>query len=158
MEVWILEWSYHYDSENNITVWSNKRDAQKQALDEISELFSNDWDMDDENAASCAEDVEDMISRGHYDEAIRRFHDYQDDYNSDYAQYWHVYSRDILTGDSAKDIPTIPAPAYKASCSGATCRGPCGNFNEYAYADRADGTYVCRQCSTFHSIFGTKSP
>jgi len=156
MEVWILEWSYPYDSENNVTVWTNKKDAQRQALDEISDLMTNNWDMDDEHAAACADDVEDMTRRGHLDEALRRFHDYQDEYNSDYAQYWHVYQRDVLTGDQSTS--SSATTSYQASTHGATCRGPCGNFNDYAYADRADGTYVCRQCSTFQHIFGTKSP
>ena len=159
MEVWVIEWSYPYDGETNVTIWASEKDAQRQALDEITDLMTNDWDMDDEDASSCSDDIEDMISRGHFDEALQRFHDYQDNYNSDQAQYWHVYRREVLTGDQNK-ATTIPAPppSYRANTSGATCRGPCGNFNDYAYADRHDGTYVCRQCSTFQHIFGTKSP
>lgn len=158
MEVWVLEWSYPYDGETNVTIWASQVDAQKQALKEINELI-DDWDMDDQDASSCAEDIADMTKRGHYGEALQRFHDYQDNYNSDTAQYWHVYERDVL-GTDQSEVPTLPPPApagYKAPYPGATCRGPCGNFNDYAHADRRDGTYVCRQCSTFQHIFGAKS-
>ena len=155
MEVWVLEWSYPYDMENNITVWSNQVDAQKQALNEINELISNDWDMDDIDASSCADDINDKIKRGQYTEALKRWNDYQDEYNSDYAQYWHVYSRELLSSDPS-ELPKITPTAYRATTSGATCRGPCKQYNDYAYADSPDGTYVCHQCSTFQHIFGTK--
>lgn len=154
MEVWVVEWSYPYDNENNVTVWANKVDAQKQACKEINELI-NEWDMDDVHAASCAEDISDMVGRGQYAEAIRRFNDYQDEYNSDYAQYWFVSSKPVLSGDGSEPSTNAPV-AYKATTSGATCRGPCGQHNEYAYADRPDGTHLCRQCSTFQHIFGVK--
>lgn len=152
MEVWVLEWSHPYDSENNITVWANENDARRQALDEIEDLITNDWDMEDNDAAACADDISDMVARGQLAEAMRRFNDYQDEYNSDYAQYWHVYSRDLLTGDGSKSTMTTPS-TYKATTHGATCRGPCKSFNDYAYADRSDGTYVCHQCKTFGHIF-----
>lgn len=155
MEVWALEWSYPYDNENNVTLWSSQSDAQKQALKEINELI-DDWDMDDEHAAACAEDIEDMTRRGHLGEAIKRFNDYQDEYNSDYAQYWFVSSKQILTFDDGSGTKPTPV-AFKAATSGATCRGPCGQYNEYAYADKSDGTHMCRQCSTFQHIFGVKS-
>lgn len=37
---------------------------------------------------------------------------------------------------------------YSAAECGATCRGHCGTYNEYAYADNPDGTYVCFGCKT----------
>jgi len=152
MEVWILEWSYPYDSDNNITVWASEQEAQKQAIKEIQDLITNDWDMDDVDAAACADDIDDMVSRGHYAEAIRRFNDYQDEYNSDYAQYWFVVRKDVLGGNTS--TMTSTSRNYSSS-SGATCRGPCKQHNDYANPDRSDGTYVCHQCKTFGHIFGT---
>lgn len=156
MEVWVLEWSYPYDSETNITIWANQKDAQKQALEEINELITNGWDLEDDDAAACADDIQDMMKRGLLEECLDRFHDYQDNYNSDQAQYWRVYMREVLSADQS-EVPTIPPPtAYKATSPGATCRGNHQEFNPYAYADRSDGTYLCRQCQTFQHIFGVK--
>lgn len=155
MEVWVLEWSYPYDNEHNVTVWNNQVDAQKQALKEIIDVIANDFDMDDPHASSCADDIDDMMNRGQLAEAIRRWNDFQDDHNSDHAQYYFVSKKEVL-GEGATTSPSGGA-SFIATSNGATCRGPCGQFNEYAQADRADGTHICRQCSTFQHIFGTKS-
>jgi len=156
MEVWVLEWSYPYDNENNVTLWVSQDDAQRQALKEINELISNDWDLEDDSAAACADDINDMTARGQLGEALKRFNDYQDENNSDYAQYYFVTKKQVLSWSGDKSKTRTPV-AYKATSSGATCRGPCGQYNEYAMADQPDGTHMCRQCSTFHHIFGTKS-
>lgn len=150
MEVWVLEWVYPSDADTNVTIWNDKVSAQKQAVKEIQDIMVNDWDMDNIHCSSCADDFDDMISRGDYDGAIRRFNEYQDDHNSDYAQYYRVYSRNVL-GDSTS---TVNHSHSHSSQNGATCRGPCKQYNDYANSDRADGTYVCRQCKTFGQIFG----
>lgn len=155
MEVWVLEWSYPYDNEHNVTVWNNQVDAQKQALKEIVDVIANDFDMDDSSASACADDIDDMMNRGQLADAIRRWNDFQDDHNSDHAQYYFVSKKEVL-GEGSMSAPS-GGSSFTATSSGATCRGPCGQYNEYAQADRADGTHVCRQCSTFNHIFGTKS-
>lgn len=43
---------------------------------------------------------------------------------------------------------------YQASDPGATCRGPCGQFNDYAFADKPDGTFVCHGCRLMSGAFG----
>jgi hypothetical protein len=154
MEVWMLEWSYPYDNENNVTLWTNQLDAQKQAVKEINELI-NDWDLEDNDAAACADDINDMVGRGQFGEAIKRFIDYQDEHNADYAQYYFVTKKQVL-GSGSVASPSSGS-SFIATTSGATCRGPCGQYNEYANADQPDGTHVCHQCSTFQHIFGTKS-
>lgn len=111
--------------------------------------------MDDPHASSCADDIDDMMNRGQLAEAIRRWNDFQDDQNSDHAQYYFVSKKSVL-GEGSVASPSGGA-SFIATSNGATCRGPCGQFNEYAQADRADGTHICRQCSTFQHIFGTKS-
>lgn len=146
MEVWVLEWSCPNDGESNVSVWERQEDAQRQALKEIADVITNDWDMDDVQASSCADDIDDMTARGQLGEAIRRFNDFQDDYNSDYAQYWFVSKKEVL-GAGGKGTSS-----HRHS-NGATCRGPCKQHNEYANPDRSDGTYVCRQCKTFGYIF-----
>lgn len=156
MEVWVLEWSYPYDTETNVTLWSTKEEAQKKACTEIQARIDSDWDMDEETQKDYAENIDDKITRKKYAEAMSLWADYQDNYNDDHAQYWTVYSREVLTGSLPGPAPTIVAVNYKSSTPGATCRGPCKNFNDYAYADQPDGTYVCFQCNTFQHIFGTK--
>jgi len=156
MEVWVLEWSYPSDGETSITLWSNQIDAQKQALKEIVDDISGNFDMDDSDATSCADDVDDLMNRGQLGEAIKRYNDYQDNYNADYASYYFVTKKQVLSFNGEPTKATVVS-TFTATSSGATCRGPCGQFNEYAMADKADGTHVCRQCSTFHHIFGTKS-
>ena len=159
MEVWVLEWSVPSDGESNVTLWESEKDAYLQAASEIEDHITNNWDMDDETQAMYADEVQDFFKRHKYMEGIKHFHDYENNYNEDYAQYWEVYSREIMKRDSRDVVPNPSTSiAYKATASGATCRGPCHQFNEYAYADRPDGTHMCRQCSTFHSIFGTDKP
>ena len=155
MEVWVLEWSYNYDNEHSVTVWNNQADAQRQALNEIVDVITNDFDMDDPHASACADDIDDMMNRGQLAEAIRRWNDFQDDHNSEHGQYYFVTKQNVL-GQGSVVAPSGGA-SFIATSNGATCRGPCGQFNEYAQADKADGTHICRQCSTFNHIFGTKS-
>jgi hypothetical protein len=147
MEIWVLEWSHPNDGENNVTVWERQEDAQRQALKEIADVITNDWDMDDVYASSCADDIDDMVNRGQLGKAISRFNDYQDEHNSDYAQYWFVSKKEVLGANGKRTNEHVHS-------NGATCRGPCKQHNPYANADKSDGTYVCRQCKTFSSIFG----
>ena len=156
MDVWVIEWSCRDDGDSKVTVWSNEIDAQKQAVKEISGFINGSFDFDDPNDESCAEDFNDMVARKDYKGAIRRFNDHQDDHNSDYAQFWFVSKKSVLsgTGQMTNSLNTS-ANASSFHSNGATCRGPCKQHNPYANADKSDGTYVCRQCSTFKSIFGT---
>jgi hypothetical protein len=156
MDVWVLEWSCRDDGDTKVTVWSNEIDAQKQAVKEISGYINSYFDFDNSDDESCAEDFNDMVARKHYDEAINRFNDHQDNYNSDYAQLWYVSKKSVLsgTGQAAAGLG-VSMNATSTHSNGATCRGPCKQHNPYANADKSDGTYVCRQCSTFKSIFGT---
>lgn len=154
MEVWVLEWSYPYDNEHNVSLWTTQSEAQEQGLKEIIDVIANDFDMDDVNAASCADDIDDMMRRGDRSGALDRWNTFQDEYRDDQAQYYYVSKKQVL-GAGAKASSNGSA-AFIATSNGATCRGPCKQHNEYANADQADGTYICRQCSTFQHIFGTK--
>lgn len=154
MDVWVVEWSCPSDGETETTIWDNETDALKAACKEIGDHIQSTFDFDLSSDESCAEDFNDMVQRGQFKDAMRRFNDHQDDYNSDYAHYWFVQKKTVLTGSGAHTISGRTASNF-ASNNGATCRGPCKQHNPYANADRSDGTYVCRQCSTFKSIFGT---
>ncbi len=163
MDVWIVEWSYPYDVETEISVWGNEHDAYYHACEEIKSQIDSNWDMDDEYQQAAAERFDNHFHPGTLNsipsmtKAIRAWDDYQNDYNDEHAQYWNVSKKSVRRLDES-DTETLPPPAmnYKASVAGATCRGPCGQFNDYAYADKPDGTHLCRQCSTFQHIFGVK--
>lgn len=159
MEVWVLQWEYPYDMETNITLWTTQKAAQQQALNEINEKIDSDWDMDEPDMLSAAEEIEQFQDSGKLTEAINRWNDYQNNYNDDHAEYYSVFKREVLNGEGSDEVVTSAPPiAYKASSPGATCRGSHREFNPYAYADRPDGTYLCTQCKTFQHIFGSNKP
>jgi len=155
MKVWVLEWLDTDNIQTNCTIWATEQDALQQACDELIEHHVDNWDPDDPDQAVAADQIQEFIRKGQYRQAVQRFNDYQDDYNSDYAHYYYVHEKEVLSHNQ-NNSPTLPPPApvaFKASSPGATCR-KCSNPNPYAYADRSDGTYCCRQCSTFSTIFG----
>jgi hypothetical protein len=159
MEVWVCEWKYPSDNECNISIFDSEQAALKQAADEIVDHIDNHWDSNDEQKQEYGDQIHIYLSQKHYKKVIRHFNDYQDNYESDYTQYWTVYSRKVKNENGDEVNPQTAdcntALAFKASTPGATCRGPCKNYNEFAYADQQDGTHICFQCKTFKGIFGT---
>lgn len=158
MDVWILQWDYPYDMDSNITVWTTQKAAQEQALKEINEKIDNSWDMDDADMFNYAEEIEVLEGAGKLKEAIDKWNDYQMSFNDEHAEYYNVLQKPILGGGTADASVTIASGPYQASSPGATCRGSHKEYNPYAHADRADGTYLCTQCKTFGHIFGTNNP
>ena len=154
MEVWIKEWNYIADGETNHTVWATELAALKSACDEIEDSITNNWDMDDETQAQYSENITQLLAQAKWREVVEAWNDYQGNFNDEYAEYWSIMRKEVLTGDDEEIVTSAPVMAFKASISGATCRGPCGQYNDYAYADKSDGTHLCRQCSTFKHIFG----
>jgi hypothetical protein len=157
MKVWLKEWDYAYDNEHNVSVWASELAALQSCVSEIQDSITNNWDMDDETQAQYSDEITELLLKREYRLAMEKWNDYQSNYNDEQCEYWFVSSKDILGGDDEQIVTSAPAVAYKSSIVGATCRGPCGQFNDYAYADKYDGTHLCRQCSTFQHIFGTKS-
>jgi hypothetical protein len=155
MEVWIKQREDISDLEVNVTVWTSEQDALKSTCQEIMKKIGSDWDMDEEHMSTTADSIEAEIHGKGYRAAMDLWNDFQSNYNDDYAEYFSVYKRSVLP-DDGEVVTSASVLAYKATTTGATCRGPCGQYNDYAYADRSDGTHVCFQCSTFQHIFGTK--
>lgn len=157
MDVWAMVWEYPNESENNFTLWSNELDALEKACSEIEDKITDQWDMDDETQSEYAGEIARFHEQGKRREAMEKWNDYQSNYNDDYAEYYSVLKKTVLS-DTGDVVSPTPGAQYKATTSGATCRGPCKQFNDYAYADRPDGTHMCYQCSTFNHVFGvTKS-
>lgn len=163
MEVWLLEWDYPYDVEHNTTVWADEQSALKQACAEIKKKIDSDWDMDDSDMEDHAQQFDGFMASGKYRDAMLVWNSYQDNFNDDEGQWYFVRELPVL-GHTDIDAGCSPPTqrsgtvAFKATTAGATCRGPCKQWNEYAYADQPDGTHMCRQCSTFGHIFGTNKP
>jgi hypothetical protein len=157
MEVWIVQWDYAYDNEHNVSVWATEAAALRHVCDDIEDNITNNWDMDDETQSQCADEISQLLAKGKHRMVMGAWNDYESNNNDEQATYWTVHKMDVQVGDDEEIITSAPVVAYKAIASGATCRGPCGQYNNYAYADRSDGTNVCYQCSTFQHIFGVKS-
>lgn len=157
MEVWIKQREDISDLEVTVTVWASEQEALKSTSQEILKKIASEWDMDEDHMSNAAEAIDEEIAAKHYRSAMDLWNDFESNYNDDYASYFSVYKRDVLSSDASLPTTISPPAPYKATASGATCRGPCGQYNNYALADRADGTHVCYQCSTFQHIFGVKS-
>lgn len=179
--VWVLTWEKPSDCEHHITVWDSEQAALSQACSEIQDAISSDWDMDLYDCAVQAKSINDAICNGDLRAAMRLYNEWESD--SDYGCFFNVSQKQSLsTNDAAtpevfdEDFFTALLPdddgsdedeeeneekvdntPYQATSPGATCRGPCGSYNDMAYADQRNGTYCCYQCRTFSHIFGAKS-
>ncbi len=175
--VWVIEWSYPYDSESNVTAWASEKDAQKQACSEILDRIQNEWNLGDQEYATEAKAINDMVGNGEFKRAIRYWNDCSLNCDSDYAMYWRVRELDeqdysgnvtlidesLFTGlldeeeseeEEDEEESSDEEEEYQASTPGATCRGPCAQHNEYAYANKRDGTHVCHSCRMMSQVFG----
>lgn len=177
--VWVIEWSYPSDGESNVTVWDSEKAAAKQACSEIQDRISSEWDMTDYDYAQEARQINDYIAGGSYLKAVKYWNNCSANCDSDYAMYWHV--REEVTKDlSDASDPQVFDPdyfealleneeeseeedeeeevddeeEYLSTTPGATCRGPCKQYNEYAYANKRDGTHVCHSCKMMSQVFG----
>lgn len=165
--VWIVEWSF--EGEINISCWSTKNEALSQAAFEIMDLINFDWDLSDPDIETIAREINGFCLNGDYESAVMTFNESQDGLNS--PTYYAVYERPILVGvkkpnlilfadppdddeEEEEEAPPTPRQPYQATTPGATCRGPCGNYNEHAYADMPNGTFCCYQCKMMSQIFG----
>ena len=124
MEVWIAEWLCSADSNVKVSVFHNKDDAYKLAITEILSVINNEWDLDDEGAASDLEKIVELSRNGFYKSAISIFHDGQSDED---PQYWSIYSKEAV-GKYMLNVPKdslATAPAIDnyvcPSCGNTKC-------------------------------------
>lgn len=173
---WVLTWDYPYDGEHNVTLWSTEESAQMQACSEIQEWISSEWDMCDVDQASTAQSINNFIINRQWQDVISEFNNCDMNTDTDQNQWWAVQEMNTHL-PSAATIPSAWAPTffaalfpddeedeeeededetepYLATTSGATCRGSHAEYNEHAFADRRDGTYLCYQCKMFKQVFG----
>ena len=162
MDIWVLQWSSSDDA--NVSLWQTEQDALTQAASEIQSGILADWDMNDPEVHDTAKSIFDTINSGNIRQAIHEWNDAQSELGYDYPSWYSVTKKNILNGPQAVQTiilgtnapPVMDADDYLGypkiitpepiQAAGATCRGPCGSFNEYAYSDRMDGTFCCYSC------------
>lgn len=176
--VWLVEWSRGAgtaESETKVTCWSSEGDARMSACRNILSDINKNWDLDDDDQRDSAKSINNLCALGSLKEAISEYNDWNanlDDYES--QRFLHVHEEKVQTfsgglcllhisdpddeEDEEEDLASnhVEEEAYQASTPGATCRGPCGNYNPDAYADKRDGTHVCYQCKMMFQVFGGK--
>lgn len=166
---WILHIKDTENGEDYFELWDMCSNARAFACDHIQDKI-RDWNMSDELCRNVAFDINNSIAARAYREAIQIYHDYMD---GNPGTYYEICSRVERTdvpsvsifekeffgfeedeeGDHDGSDAEVPEPTvYVATSPGATCR-QCSNTNEYAYADRSDGTHVCHSCKIFKGIF-----
>ncbi|CAB4196708.1 hypothetical protein UFOVP1290_228 [uncultured Caudovirales phage] len=174
--VYVLEYSYPYDCANNVTIWDSKDAAYKQAAHDIQYTIRDSWDMTDATECKDAKEINDMIKCGDYEGAVYYFNRC-DSNEGDRYESWSVsdqtvrsnattpsvFSDDYFESDEDDDDcdsdecdcedKSKSEEVYQATESGATCRGPCGGYNEYTYADKRDGTFICYACKMMAEAF-----
>jgi len=173
--VWIVELDRPGQCEVDIFVWDTERNALYAAAADILDCV-RDWDLSDYDAHERATDINNAVACGDYRNAIQLYNDWESEQNQEYSQYFSVYERDIQTSRITPTLMLIPDldseeeedeedddceeenEPFEAAHPGATCRGPCNNYNPDAYADKYDGTYCCYQCRMLSQVFGGKIP
>ena len=179
--VWVLKNDYVNDGSVNIFVFSTETDAFAQASAEIQNRIEESWDMYDYDQAVHAETINELIIQGKFQRAVQFWNRCHINIDGNYPEYWEVEEHDP---NKSPDPRTIFPPSHFTALSskdedeeeeegiqvssdgledgdgfvttspGATCRGPHKEWNEYATADRRDGTYLCHQCRMFRQVFG----
>jgi len=176
MPVWVLR--RELDAEDDkISVWASPDAAYQQAAVEIQDHIDLYWDMSLIEYADEAFEINELVGQRLYADVIFQMNNSDINMDSTDPAFWSVSQRDVSVYPSlptvftpsrftakalanpnqltlgAGGIPPVLAspvqvPEYVATVSGATCRGPCGLHNEFAYANKPDGTYVCYSCRT----------
>lgn len=166
----------------SIVTFSKQILAETHGCATILDYIRNEWDLSDVDRNKKATKFNDFLTRNEYENAIEYWNDECAFLDAE-ANYWHVDERHdrqtawtphLLTpqelGHSvtyANVTPTVVkkiqsltkddflgVPVWKPTSSGATCRGPCKQYNEYATADKQDCTYICKGCQMMSSVFG----
>lgn len=166
--MWICSWEQHGQYDSSISIWNTEAEALVAAGSKIMNEIAW-WDMNNPETSKKAYAISDKCAAMDWRSAIDTYNDYEAHKPATYSCYISVYESKVKT--IAPKVPLLrplpagtltpvgPAPStapFKATKEGATCRGPCKQFNDYAYADSPDGTYCCRQCKWMGEIFGSK--
>ena len=168
--VYTLTYQDYNSGDRNVTVWSDELSAQKQAVVELLDYISDTWTLTDQETRDVAVRINDLAKQGAYISAMEEYERWElNKAHGPDGISWSIESTDLNSqfnvtpmtfidftppADEEEDKsywnPNLvnPPGAYQPTTCGATCRGTCTAWNEYAWADRADGTYVCYSCKS----------
>jgi hypothetical protein len=168
---WVIEFSYPYEGENNVTAWDSEASALQQACAEVMTHIEDYWDMSETDYATAAKTINDLVKAGHFSKAVDFWNNCHLNCDAQCATFWYVrhlpqnnYPYILPTWDDSFFTALLPQDEavcadhdgeYQATSDGATCR-TCHQHNEYARADQRDGTYVCRGCKMMSQVFGAE--
>lgn len=158
----------------SIELFHSEEEAYLHACAYIQEWIHSEWDLQDPHIIANAKAIQDAIVTGngtsnihHYQLAISKFESLQYHATPDFNRQITIEKRDILaqpnypvirqlTPASVTNVsPPVEAKAFVPTKQGAKCRLRCGQEFEYAYADKADGTFECHGCKMMHQVFST---
>lgn len=174
--VWVVE---HIDyslshQDHVISVWDTEDAARKYVCAELMDILRQEVvnypnNLKDPLFVQESLKISDHISNNRYKEAICHW-------NSSLLNtvpiHWYVFPEQIRDESMTKvpvpfgpnffvtsekeesETQEVTKEEFVASTPGATCR-VCPDYNEYAYADQPDGTYVCRSCKMMNQVFGS---
>jgi hypothetical protein len=161
MKVWVITFTDTTFSEHAVSVWDNKLAAELETCSYIVDEINAHWDLNDAELVKLAQEIETYIVASQFDNAITLWNEISNDrglglfYTVEGDQVYISNDATIPTSINFKqpaikpDEPSQPltlTPEYGAVCK------ICKQENEYQIKDV---NYVCRQCSTFKSIFAS---
>jgi hypothetical protein len=165
--MYILEIIHTVCKDTETIICDTNDTAKKYAADYIVNMINNNWDLSDLKKLKVYKKINEYVKTKNYNELVRYFNNCiensssKDEINFSVRQadvFDDSYIGNITVADESifEPLITVIVPQSKhvaVKTPGATCR-KCGNFNEYAYADQDDGTYICKSDVLFYSIFG----
>ena len=161
--VWLVDWSWPEQHEYLVTLFTSEADATQSACAEMLEFVGQKFDFYNARELYAAKEINRLVSSGLYPAALEYYSDYvTNNWDYDRRQLWYIYEKDTFTYPHVPIILNFPTEAaaatvtYDCSKSGATCRGPCHLYNEYAVSDQCDGTYMCHGCKVMNNFFSGK--
>ena len=162
MKIWVITFTDTTFSESAVSVWDNKLAAELETCSYIVDEINAHWDLNDAELIKLAGEIEAHIVASQFDDAITLWNEISNDlglglfytveedqmYSSGYASTPTpiAFKQPAMIKQDIPSQSIILTPEYGAVCK------ICTQENEYQLKDI---NYICRQCSTFKSIFGS---
>lgn len=179
MDVWVLECQVPSECDSNFTVWDSEEEARKQACIEIQDGINDSWFRNQKwlskEKMEAAKEINEHVAAGRWHKAILCWNNSVENVEADDSVYWNVTQREVFITHAddphvfaSTDFDSDDSESSKSDCndcdgcgcskpfvatvSGAKCR-KCPHVSEYAYADKEDGTFICRSCKMMMDVF-----
>jgi hypothetical protein len=143
------------EQEVNITIYNSKEEALQSACADMVDVINNHFDFQIAKELQVAEEINELLDNKQYQSALTKFNHYvKYHWMINHHRSFHVYEKDIHKAFRIKKIrfPYTVDTSYELE-EGATCRGPCGQYYEYAHPDQSNKTFVCQSCKLMSAFF-----